>query len=51
MRVKRHPTRADNLRRALAHIAAHRETVWITTAGAIAAHCLALPAGVVAGGR
>jgi allantoinase len=32
------PHRLRPLRRALAHIAARREAVWITTAGAIAAH-------------
>ncbi len=41
------PYRLKHLRRALAHIAAHRDTLWITTPGAIAAHCLALPAGTV----
>ena len=30
--------------------AAQRDAVWITTAGAIADHCLALPVGVVPGG-
>ena len=32
------PFRLRHLRRALRHIAGRRETVWITTAGAIAAH-------------
>ena len=41
------PHRLKHLRRALAHIAARRDDVWITTAGAIAEHCLALPKGVV----
>jgi len=41
------PYRLKHLRRALAHIAAHRDEVWITTPGAIAAHCLSLPAGTV----
>ena len=41
------PHRLRPLRRALRHIAAARERVWITTSGAIAEHCLGLPAGVV----
>ncbi|MBX3502194.1 MAG: polysaccharide deacetylase family protein [Alphaproteobacteria bacterium] len=41
------PYRLKHLRRALAHIAAHRDELWITTPGAIAAHCLALPQGTV----
>ena len=44
------PHRLRPLRRALRHIAAQRDAVWITTAGAIADHCLALPVGVVPGG-
>ena len=32
------PFRLRQLRRALAHIAAHRDAVWLTTAGAIARH-------------
>lgn len=32
------PYRLRELRRALAHIAAHRDRIWITTAGAIAEH-------------
>lgn len=43
------PHRLRPLRRALRHIAAGREDVWITTAGAIAEHCLALPEGIVPG--
>ncbi|MFN3854384.1 MAG: polysaccharide deacetylase family protein [Phreatobacter sp.] len=43
------PYRLRHLRRALAHIAAHRDRVWITTAGAIAAHVAALPEGTVPG--
>ena len=34
----------------LAGIAANRDGVWITTAGAIAAHVAALPARIVPGG-
>lgn len=36
------PQRLRPLRAALRHIAAHRERVWITTAGAIAAHAAAV---------
>jgi peptidoglycan/xylan/chitin deacetylase (PgdA/CDA1 family) len=43
------PHRLRPLRQALRHIAEARETVWITTAGAIAEHCLALPPGLVPG--
>lgn len=41
------PHRLRPLRRALAHIAARRDAVWLTTPGAIAAHAEALPDGVV----
>ena len=44
-----HPHRLRPLRRALEHIAAHRDEIWITTAGAIADHCLSLPEGTVPG--
>lgn len=37
------PHRLRPLRKALAHIAEHRDTVWLTTAGAIANHAAALP--------
>ncbi|MGL4286681.1 MAG: polysaccharide deacetylase family protein [Phreatobacter sp.] len=43
------PYRLRHLRRALGHIADRREQVWITTAGAIAAHVAGLPACVVPG--
>jgi allantoinase len=43
------PHRLRHLRRALTHVAAHRERIWLTTAGAIAAHVRALPAGIVPG--
>ncbi|HEY1942097.1 MAG TPA: polysaccharide deacetylase family protein [Roseiarcus sp.] len=46
-----HPHRLRPLRQALRHIAAARDDIWITTAGAIAEHCLALPPGVVPGGE
>lgn len=42
-----HPHRLRHLKRALAHIAAARDDVWITTSGAIAAHCMALPEGTI----
>ncbi len=43
------PHRLRRLRGALAHIAAQRERVWITTAGAIAGHVRGLPEGTVPG--
>ncbi len=43
------PHRMRHLRRALAEISQHRDTVWITTAGAIHDHVAALPPGVVPG--
>lgn len=44
------PHRLRHLRRALKHIGATREKVWIATAGAVAKHCRALPRGIVPGG-
>lgn len=42
------PHRFNHLSRALTHIAGHAEdSVWLTTAGAIAAHAATLPAGTV----
>jgi allantoinase len=41
------PHRLRHLRRALSHIAARRDDIWLTHAGAIAGHALALPEGVV----
>ena len=41
------PHRLRHLRRALAHVAQRRPEVWITTAGTIAGHCIALPEGIV----
>ena len=38
-----------HLRRALAHIAARRSDIWITTAGAIYDHVLTLPKGSIPG--
>lgn len=43
------PYRLRHLRRALAHVAARRGSVWITTAGAVLDHALALPAGTIPG--
>ncbi|MBU8537775.1 polysaccharide deacetylase family protein [Falsiroseomonas tokyonensis] len=43
------PHRMRHLRRALGEIAQHRDTIWITTAGAIFEHVAALPPGVVPG--
>lgn len=43
------PFRLRHLRRALAHIAARRGAVWITTAGGVLDHVLGLPAGLVPG--
>ncbi len=44
------PYRMRALRRALAHVAARRDQVWICTAGGVFDHVAGLPAGVVAGG-
>ena len=41
------PHRLRHLKRALRHIAARRDDIWLTTPGAIAGHCAALPVGVV----
>ena len=41
------PHRLRHLKRALRHIARHRDVVWLTTPGAIARHAAALPAGTV----
>jgi allantoinase len=41
------PYRMRALRRALAHLAARREEVWITTAGAVFDHACALPRGSI----
>jgi len=43
------PHRLRHLRRALTHIAARREDVWLTTAGDIARHAAGLPEGVIPG--
>jgi peptidoglycan/xylan/chitin deacetylase (PgdA/CDA1 family) len=41
------PHRLRHLKRALRHIAKHRDQIWLTTPGAIARHCVELPAGIV----
>jgi hypothetical protein len=41
------PHRLRHLKRALRHIARHRADIWLTTPGAIARHCIGLPAGTV----
>jgi allantoinase len=41
------PHRLRHLKRALRHVAAHREEIWLTTPRAIARHCIALPGGIV----
>ena len=41
------PHRLRHLKRALRHIARHRDAIWLTTPGAIARHYLSLPTGTV----
>ena len=41
------PHRLRHLKRALRHIAKHRDRIWLTTPGAIARHCQSLPADIV----
>jgi hypothetical protein len=41
------PHRLRNLKRALRHIEQHRDKIWLTTPGAIARHCIGLPAAIV----
>jgi allantoinase len=41
------PHRLRHLKRALRHIAKHRDRIWLTTPGAIARHCVGLPPGIV----
>jgi allantoinase len=43
-----YPHRLRHLKRALAHIAARRDDVWLTTSGAVASYCAGLSAGTVA---
>ena len=42
------PYRLRALRRALSHVLAHRDEVWLTTPGEIARYCMDLPDGVLA---
>ncbi len=41
------PFRLRSLRRALRHILRQRRDLWLTTPGAVAAHCMALPTGTI----
>jgi hypothetical protein len=41
------PHRLRHLKRALRHVARHRDAVWLTTPGAIAEHCASLPPGTI----
>jgi peptidoglycan/xylan/chitin deacetylase (PgdA/CDA1 family) len=41
------PYRLRHLKRALKHIASHRDAIWLATPGAIARHCAGLPDGTV----
>jgi allantoinase len=41
------PHRLRHLKRAVRHILTRRDDIWLTTPGAIARHCAALPAGIV----
>jgi allantoinase len=43
------PYRLGPLRRAFAHIASHREQIWLTRPGDICAHIESLPKGTVPG--
>ena len=45
------PHRLRHLRRALAHVARHRDSVWIATAGDIARFAAGLPEGIVPGSK
>jgi peptidoglycan/xylan/chitin deacetylase (PgdA/CDA1 family) len=44
-----HPFRTRALRQAMEHIMKHRDDVWVTTPGEIAAYCKTLPAGIIPG--
>ena len=44
------PFRMRQLRRAMQHILRHRDEIWLTRPGEIAAHVAGLPAGTVPGG-
>lgn len=41
------PHRLRHLKRALRHIARHRDDIWLTTPGAISRHCSGLPAATI----
>src|SRR5579883_546198 len=41
------PHRLRHLKRALRHIARHHDSIWLTTPGEIARHCMGLPNGIV----
>lgn len=43
------PFRLRALRRAMTHILAQRDRLWVTTPGAVADYCAALPAGIIPG--
>ena len=45
-----HPFRIRPLRRAMEHVVRHRDDIWLTTPGEIAAWCKTLPPGTVPGG-
>ncbi|WP_212525685.1 polysaccharide deacetylase family protein [Actibacterium sp. MT2.3-13A] len=44
-----HPYRLRALRRALQHVLAHRDDLWITTVGGVHDYCASLPDGVIPG--
>jgi len=44
-----HPFRLRGLRRAMRHILAKRDRLWVTTPGEIAKYCAGLPAGIIPG--
>jgi len=43
------PFRLRQLRRALMHLSARRDVVWVTTAGAVFEHVRSLPANLIPG--
>ena len=43
------PFRLRALRRAMAHILSHRDEIWLTTPGQIAAYCAGMPTGIIPG--
>ena len=44
-----HPFRIRPLREVMEYIMRHREEIWITTPGEIAAYCKTLPPGIIPG--